>query len=107
MATDPKLAPPKIGDHVHSTQQEGIFEVVYVNSLMQNGRRLAAPSSPWHRLPRSRRDLVSQRARKRAQTQGSARMPHQHPPRKARDFGEVLLNSPIALRTSPRCCLSP
>jgi hypothetical protein len=35
MATAPKLIPPKNGQHVTSTQQEGVFEIVFVNALTQ------------------------------------------------------------------------
>src|SRR5579862_2495440 len=35
MATAPKLIPPKNGRHVTSTQQEGVFEIVFVNALTQ------------------------------------------------------------------------
>jgi hypothetical protein len=36
MATESKVTSPKRGDRVCTTQQEGIFEVVAVNSLMQS-----------------------------------------------------------------------
>jgi hypothetical protein len=35
MATDSKVTVPKNGDHVSAAENEGIFEVVGVNSLMQ------------------------------------------------------------------------
>lgn len=35
MSTEPKLAIPKKGEHVKSTEHERIFEVVFVNALMQ------------------------------------------------------------------------
>ena len=42
-----KVIAPKRGDHVTSTQQEGIFEVVAVNSLMQTANlRLADGIAP-------------------------------------------------------------
>ena len=54
MATESKVKIPKQGDHVNATQQQGIFEVVGVNALMQTANiRLAdgsgqvIPSVPW------------------------------------------------------------
>lgn len=35
MSTGTKLTTPKKGEHLRSTQQEGVFEVVFVNALMQ------------------------------------------------------------------------
>jgi len=57
MATEPKLTTPKNGEHVRSTQHEGVFEVVGVNALMQTANiRLAdgsghvIPNVPWTAL---------------------------------------------------------
>lgn len=35
MSPEPKLIPPKNGQHVQSVQHEGVFEIVGVNALMQ------------------------------------------------------------------------
>ncbi len=35
MSSEIKTAPPKNGERVGSTQQEGVFEVGFVNALMQ------------------------------------------------------------------------
>ena len=35
MSTAPKLIAPKIGQHVTSSQHAGLFEIVFVNALMQ------------------------------------------------------------------------
>ena len=40
MSTEPKLTTPKNGQHVTSTQHEGVFEVVFVNALI-----ILAPNS--------------------------------------------------------------
>jgi len=57
MATAPKLIAPKNGQHVTSTQHEGVFEVVSVNALLQTANiRLAdgsghvIPNVPWTAL---------------------------------------------------------
>ena len=57
MSTAPKLATPKNGEHVKSTQHEGIFEVVFVNTLMQtanirlvDGSGHVVPNVPWTAL---------------------------------------------------------
>jgi hypothetical protein len=42
-----KVTTPKIGEHVRRGQQEGVFEVVFVNSLMQTANiRLLDGSGP-------------------------------------------------------------
>jgi hypothetical protein len=57
MSTAPKLVTPKIGEHVSSSQREGVFEVVFVNSLMQtanirlvDGSGHVVPNVPWTEL---------------------------------------------------------
>jgi hypothetical protein len=52
-----KVTVPKNGDRVHSAQQEGLFEVVGVNSLMQtanirlvDGTGHVIPNVPWTML---------------------------------------------------------
>ena len=57
MATAPKLIPPKNGQHVTSTQQEGVFEIVFVNALTQtanirlvDGSGHVVPNVPWTAL---------------------------------------------------------
>jgi len=52
-----KVTVPKIGEHVKTTQQEGVFEVVGVNSLMQtanirlvDGTGHVVPNVPWTEL---------------------------------------------------------
>ena len=54
MAAQPAPVAPKSGDHVTSTQHEGIFEVVGVNALMQSanirlldGTGHVVPNVPW------------------------------------------------------------
>ncbi|MGA7623945.1 MAG: hypothetical protein WCA38_21615 [Candidatus Acidiferrales bacterium] len=54
MSTGTKLITPKNGERVESTQHEGVFEVVFVNALMQTANiRLAdgsghvVPNVPW------------------------------------------------------------
>jgi hypothetical protein len=54
---EPKVTAPKQGELVTCTQQEGIFEVVGVNTLMQTAdirledrRRHVIPSVPWTAL---------------------------------------------------------
>jgi hypothetical protein len=53
----PTVVPPKNGQRVRSAQQEGIFEVVFVNSLMQtanirliDGTAHVVPNIPWTAL---------------------------------------------------------
>ena len=53
----PKVSAPKRGDHVGSTQHEGIFEVLAVNSLMQtanlrsvDGHAPVIPNVAWTAL---------------------------------------------------------
>ncbi len=57
MSTAPKLITPKNGEHVSTIQQEGVFEVVFVNSLMQtanirlvDGSGPVVPNVPWTTL---------------------------------------------------------
>jgi hypothetical protein len=57
MSTGAKLVTPKIGEHVSSTQHEGVFEVVFVNALMQtanirlvDGSAHVVPNVPWTEL---------------------------------------------------------
>jgi hypothetical protein len=57
MSTATKLVIPKKGEHVRSTQQEGVFEVVFVNALMQtanvrliDGAGHVVPNVPWTAL---------------------------------------------------------
>lgn len=52
-----KVSAPKMGEHVRTTQQEGVFEVVGVNSLMQtanirlvDGSGHVVPNIPWTTL---------------------------------------------------------
>jgi hypothetical protein len=54
---EPKVTVPKRGDHVASTQHEGIFEAVAVNSLMQtanlrlvDGHAPVIPNVAWTAL---------------------------------------------------------
>ena len=49
-----KVLPPKRGDHVNSSNREGVFEVVAVNALMQtanlrlvDGSGPVIPNIPW------------------------------------------------------------
>jgi hypothetical protein len=51
---EPKVTAPKQGDFVSTTQHEGVFEVVGVNTLMQaanirleDGRGHILPNVPW------------------------------------------------------------
>jgi hypothetical protein len=62
MANEPKLTPPKIGDHVSDAQHEGVFEVVFVNALMQtanirlvDGTAHVVPNVPWTALTRQQK----------------------------------------------------
>ncbi len=57
MSKEPKLTAPKSGEHVRSAQHEGIFEVVFVNALMQSanirlvdGSAHVVPNVPWTAL---------------------------------------------------------
>jgi hypothetical protein len=57
MSTGTKLITPKKGEHVRSTQHEGVFEVVFVNALMQtanirllDGTGHVVPNVPWTAL---------------------------------------------------------
>lgn len=36
MSPEPKIVPPKNGQHVQSVQHQGVFEIVGVNALMQS-----------------------------------------------------------------------
>ncbi len=54
MSPSAKLITPKNGEHVSSTEHEGVFEVVFVNSLMQtanirlvDGSGHVVPNVPW------------------------------------------------------------
>jgi hypothetical protein len=51
------VVPPKKGEHVIDAQHEGVFEVVFVNSLMQtanirliDGTAHVIPNVPWTAL---------------------------------------------------------
>ena len=57
MSTATKLIIPKKGEHLRSSQQEGVFEVVFVNALMQtanvrliDGSGHVVPNVPWTAL---------------------------------------------------------
>jgi hypothetical protein len=57
MSTEGKIAAPKNGEHVTNTQHEGVFEVVFVNALMQtanirlvDGTAHVEPNVPWSAL---------------------------------------------------------
>jgi hypothetical protein len=57
MTSEPKATAPKQGDRVGSAQHEGVFEVVYVNALMQaanirlvDGSGHVIPNVPWTAL---------------------------------------------------------
>jgi len=57
MSNETKLAAPKKGEQVRSAQHEGIFEVVFVNALMQSanirlvdGTAHVVPNVPWTSL---------------------------------------------------------
>lgn len=52
-----KVTTPKKGEHVRDSQHEGVFEVVYVNELMQtanirllDGTGHVVPNVPWAAL---------------------------------------------------------
>ena len=54
MSTESKVTPPKNGQHVSSAQHEGVYEVVFVNALMQtanirlvDGTAHVVPNVPW------------------------------------------------------------
>jgi hypothetical protein len=54
MSTAPKLIAPKNGQHVTSSQHPGVFEIVFVNALMQtanirlvDGSGHVVPNVPW------------------------------------------------------------
>jgi hypothetical protein len=57
MSTESKVTTPKKGEHVRDTQREGVFEVVFVNALMQtvnirllDGTGHVVPNVPWTAL---------------------------------------------------------
>lgn len=57
MSTETKVTIPKNGEHVSSTQHQGVFEVVFVNALMQtanirlvDGSGHVIPNAPWTEL---------------------------------------------------------
>ncbi|HXN72114.1 MAG TPA: hypothetical protein VN861_06135 [Candidatus Acidoferrales bacterium] len=57
MSTAPKQISPKNGEHVSSSQHEGVYEVVFVNALMQtanirlvDGSGHVVPNVPWTAL---------------------------------------------------------
>lgn len=57
-----KVSAPKMGERVRTTQQEGVFEVVGVNSLMQtanirlvDGTGHVVPNVPWTTLAPAQR----------------------------------------------------
>lgn len=57
MSTAPKQIRPKNGEHVSSSQHEGVYEVVFVNALMQtanirlvDGSGHVVPNVPWTAL---------------------------------------------------------
>jgi hypothetical protein len=54
MSIESKLTTPKKGEHVRDAQHEGVFEVVFVNALMQtanirllDGTGHVVPNVPW------------------------------------------------------------
>ena len=54
MSADAEVISPKNGDHVSSVQHQGVFEVVFVNALMQtanirlvDGSGHVVPNVPW------------------------------------------------------------
>jgi hypothetical protein len=63
MATGTSVTAPKIGEHVKVDQQEAVFEVSGINSLMQtaslkstDGKGHVTPNVPWTSLkPAARR----------------------------------------------------
>ncbi|HVB85828.1 MAG TPA: hypothetical protein VNK23_04075 [Candidatus Dormibacteraeota bacterium] len=57
MSPEQKVIPPKNGQRVQSSQQEGVFEIVGVNALMQtanirlvDGSGHVIPNVPWTSL---------------------------------------------------------
>jgi hypothetical protein len=47
MATASRVISPKVGEHVRRAQEEGVYEVVFVNALMQTANiRLLDGSGP-------------------------------------------------------------
>jgi hypothetical protein len=57
MSSETKATAPKNGERVGSTQQEGVFEVVFVNALMRtanirlvDGTAHVVPNVPWTAL---------------------------------------------------------
>ena len=57
MPASPKLITPKNGERVASSRHEGVFEIVFVNSLMQtanirliDGSGHVVPNVPWTAL---------------------------------------------------------
>jgi hypothetical protein len=57
MSTEPKVTPPKNGQHVTTAQHDGVFEIVFVNALMQtanirlvDGSAHVVPNVPWTEL---------------------------------------------------------
>jgi hypothetical protein len=57
MASESKVVAPKVGETVRSSQNEGVFEVVFVNALMQtanirlvDGTAHVVPNVPWTAL---------------------------------------------------------
>jgi hypothetical protein len=57
MSSEPNVIAPKRGDHVAMAQQEGVFEVADINSLMQtanlklaNGQGQITRNVPWTAL---------------------------------------------------------
>jgi len=57
MSTEVNPTAPKSGGHVESTQHVGVFEVVFVNALMQtanirlvDGSAHVVPNVPWTAL---------------------------------------------------------
>jgi len=57
MSSIPKVVPPKEKEHVTTAGQPGVFEVVFVNTLMQtanirlvDGTAHVVPNVPWTAL---------------------------------------------------------
>jgi hypothetical protein len=57
MSAQAKLITPKNGEHVTSAQHAGVFEIVFVNALMQtanirlvDGSGHVVPNVPWTAL---------------------------------------------------------
>jgi hypothetical protein len=57
MSAESKVTAPKNGQHVSSAQHEGVYEVVFVNALMQtanirlvDGTAHVVPNVPWTEL---------------------------------------------------------